>query len=1101
MRSLRSPALLVCVVALVLAAASAPATAQVDARMFRQPDVSATQIAFVYAGDIWVAPKSGGTAHRLSTPEGEERFPRFSPDGSTLAFTANYDGNEDVYRVPAGGGEAVRLTQHPQDDRTLGWHPDGSRVLVASARHSERQRYRKFFTVPRDGGLARPLPVPYGEFGALSPDGTWIAYTPKSRSERTWKRYRGGWAPDVWLFNLETLESRRVTEDPANDDHPMWHGRTLYFLSDRGPAQRYNLWAYEMDGGEMRQVTDFTDVDVHYPSIGPDEIVFQAGGRLYLLGLEDEQVRPVDVDVVTDRSTLRPRTERVGDEIRAAAISPSGQRALFQARGEVFTVPAEHGPVRNLTRSSGTAERTPAWSPDGERVAYWTDRDGEYQLALRSADGSGPERILTSFESGFRYRPHWSPDGRRLAYVDQAMRIQLLEVETGEVTTVDRGLWMTHGALASFRPSWSPDGRWLAWSRGQENRNGSVYLHDTESGETHRVTSAFYHDRSPAFGPEGDHLFFLTDRHFSPVYSDHGNSWAYPNATRVAVATLRPDVASPLAPRNDVEAGDGAEDADGEDGHDEEGDGSDAPVEIDLDGLEARAEELPLPAGNYTHLEAVEGKVLVHRRPRSGSAEEASPLVYWDLEEREEKTILDDVDAYHVSRDGGKLLVRAKGEFHIVEPGPGQELASPLRTSEMATTVRPEREWRQIFSDTWRFYRDYFYDPNMHGVDWEAMRDQYRDLLDDAVTRWDVNHVLGEMIAELDASHTYRSGGDVERAETRSAGMLGVDWEVAEGAYRIGRILRPAPWVSEVRSPLDRPGLDVDEGTYVLAVNGTPLETDAEPWAVLEGHAGETVELTIGDRPDPEEARQVLVETLRPGEAARLRHLAWIQQNRETVAEATDGRVGYVYVPNTGIGGQNELVRQFQGQLHMDGLVIDERWNSGGQIPDRFVELLNRPPLSWWAVRDGRDWPWPPAAHFGPQVMLINGWSGSGGDAFPYYFREVERGPLIGERTWGGLIGISGVPSLVDGGAVTVPTFRMYGPDGEWFAEGHGVEPDIRVEDDPSALARGTDPQLQRAIRWTLEQLEEDPPPKPARPSYEDRSRPEPDSAGGGSGG
>ena len=485
-----------------LAASAAQASAQVSARLFRQPDVSADRIAFVYAGDIWVAPREGGTAHRLSTPPGEEAFPRFSPDGSTLAFTANYDGNEDVYRVPAAGGEAFRVTHHPMGDRMLAWFPDGESLLYASSMQSGRQRYRQFYRTSPGGGLPERLPVPYGEFAAVSPDGEWVAYTPKSRAFRTWKRYRGGWAPDVWLFNLETLESRRITDHPANDDQPMWHGRTLYFLSDRGPAQRHNLWAYDLDSEELRQVTRLTDHDVHFPSIGPSDIVFEAGGDLHLLDLETGEPRRVDVRVVTDRATLRPRSVGVGDDIRAATASPDGERAVFQARGDLFSVPAEHGPVHTLTASSGVAERSPAWSPDGGEVAYWTDRGGEYQLAVRPADG-GEEEVLTNFDAGFRYRLHWSPDGERLAFVDQAMRIQVVDRRSGEVTEVDRGRWMYQGQLSSFRANWSPDGRWMAYDRGTENRKSALFLYDAETGERHRVTSNFYDDRQPVFGPDG----------------------------------------------------------------------------------------------------------------------------------------------------------------------------------------------------------------------------------------------------------------------------------------------------------------------------------------------------------------------------------------------------------------------------------------------------------------------------------------------------------------------------------------------------------------------------------------------------------------------
>ncbi len=1077
------------------------AHAQVDARMLRQPTVSERHIAFVYAGDVWVMPKEGGTAQRLSSPAGEESFPRFSPDGSRIAFVGHYDGNTDIYVVPTLGGDPVRVTHHPMSDRLLGWWPDGESLLYASSMESGRQRFNQFYRVSASGGLPEKLPVPYGEFAAVSPDGGQLAYVHKSRAFRTWKRYRGGWAPDVWTFDLETFESRNLTDHPANDDQPMWHGRTVYFLSDRGPEERYNLWAYDLEGDGMRQVTRFAEHDVHFPSLGPSEIVFEAAGRLHLLDLETEEAREVDVRVVTDRSTLRPRPEGVSNVIFDQGVSPSAARALFEARGEIFSVPAEHGPVLALTRSSGVAERYPAWSPDGRQVAYWSDRSGEYELWVRPADGTGEERQVTELGPGFRYRPYWSPDSRKVAFIDQAMRIRTVDVESGEVTEVDQGLWMYHGALNAFAPAWSSDSRWLAWDRGLENRKDAIFLFDTRNGERHQVTSGFYDDGSPAFDPEGQYLYYLSGRNLSPSYSDLQNTWVYANTTRIVAVPLREDVPSPLAPRQDVEG----EDEEEENGDDQENDengenGQEAPppVEIDLEGFERRAVVLPPPAGNYAGnyggLAGAKGKLVYRRMPRTGAAEdESSPLLFWDLEAREEKTVLEDADWHLLAANGERLLVRVNDSYHIVKLEPDQKAEKPLRTGELEARVDPAAEWRQLFADAWRFQRDYFYDPNLHGLDWPAMRERYGALIEDAVTRWDVNYVLGELIAELDASHTYRGGGDLEEVPSRTVGLLGVDWELTDGAYRIARIVEGAPWDdAEVRSPLREPGVDVDQGDFVLAVNGVPLDPERDPWAALDGLAGQAVLLTVNDRPTLEGARRVLVETLTADEETRLRHLAWINANRRRVEEATGGRVGYVYVPDTGLGGQTELVRQFVAQFDREGLIVDERWNSGGQIPDRFVELLDRPPLAWWAVRDGRDWQWPPVAHFGPTAMLINGWSGSGGDAFPDYFRKREVGPLIGTRTWGGLIGITGAPPLVDGGGVTVPTFRMYDPDGEWFAEGHGVDPDIEVPEDPTALARGNDPQLERAIEWVMQELERRPSPAPKRPEYEDRSPPRP---------
>ncbi len=1067
--------------------------AQIDARMFRYPDVSATHIAFVYAGDIWIVPKTGGVAYRLSSPRGEESFPRFSPDGSQIAFSANYDGNTDVYVVPSMGGEPVRVTYHPMGDRVVDWTPDGD-LLFASSRESGRQRYNQFYRVSATGGLPTKLPMPYAEFGSMSPDGSMIAYIDKERDNRTWKRYRGGWAPDITLFNLETFESRNITNTLENESQPMWHDRTIYFLSDRDESQRFNIWAYDMDSEQSHQLTRFTDDDITFPAIGPSDIVFQAGGRLYLLDLATEQYNEVAVEVVTDQTTLKPRTESVGTNIQDAWISPSGKRAVFQTRGEIFTVPAEHGPVRNLSASSGSGERYPTWSPDGEYVAYWSDRTGEYELTIEPADGSGEPRTLTNYGPGYRYRPYWSPDSKKLAFVDQTMTIRIYDMDANSTTDVDKALYWYQGALDGFRPSWSSDSRWLAYARDRENRSSALFLFDTESNESHQVTAGYYSDMQPSFDPDGDYLYFLTNRSFTPVYSDLQNTWVYPNATQIAVASLRDDVASPLAPRNDEEDADEGED---EQESEEEDEAAEAKaVEIDIAGFERRVTILPPEAGNYTGLQAVSGKVLYRRLPRTGSGDDESPIVYWDLEEREEKTVLSDADGFVVSADGKKLLAANNRTFAIVDVGPDKKMDKPLRISEMEMVIDPRAEWRQIFNDAWRQARDFFYDPNMHGVDWPAMREHYAALLEDAVTRWDVNFVLGELIAELSSSHTYRGGGDTESAPQRRVGMLGVNWALENGAYRIAEIIDDAPWDTEVRSPLAQPNVDVSEGDYVLAVNGVPVDPSKDPWAAFQGLADQTVELTVNSQPSMDGARKVLVTTL--SSETRLRHLQWIEQNRRRVDELSGGRVGYVYVRSTGVDGQTELVRQFLAQMDKEGLVIDERWNSGGQIPDRFIELMNRPPLAFWAVRDGKDWQWPPAAHFGPKVMLINGLSGSGGDAFPDYFRKAGLGPLIGTRTWGGLIGMSGIPGLIDGGTVTVPTFRMYDPDGKWFAEGHGVDPDIPVPEDPTALARGAEPQLERAVQEALRLIAETPSPIPPRPVYEVRTAPATRGTGGG---
>jgi tricorn protease len=1079
---------------------AAPLLAQVDARLMRMPAVSASQVAFVYGGDIWVVARSGGTAQRLSTPKGTEGLPRFSPDGALLAFTGNYDGNTDVYVVPASGGMPARLTHHPAQDLVLGWYPDGRSLLIASDMASGTDRFHQLYKLPAAGGLADRLPVPYGEFGAVSPDGKTLAYVPNSQDFRTWKRYRGGDVSRLYLFDLTTHAARRVGDDGASYSQPMWHGATLYFLSDRDEAKRYNIWALDTATGAMRQVTAYRDFDVHFPSIGPADIVFENGGRLYLLDLATEKAREVRIQVVTDEATLKPRAEQVADSIASFVVSPSGKRALIEARGDLFSVPAENGVTLNLTRTSGVAERYPAWSPDGKTVAYWSDRSGEYELTLRNADGTGEERTVTQLGPGYRYPIFWSPDSSKVAYADQAMGIYLCDVATGKVTRVDQGLYLFHEVqsegmegLETFRVSWSADSRWAAWSREMPSQMGAIFLHDTQTGKTTQVTSGFYYDSNPVFDPEGKYLYYFTKRSFKPDYG-LDSTWIYANLTQLAAVPLRADVPSPVAPRNDVEA---AGKAETEKRGDRETGGVEKkkeaakpePVKIDLAGFEERAVLLPPKVGNYADLTAVKGKVLFRRLPRTGSDEEKSPVLWYDFEEREEKTILEDADAYELAAGGEKLLVQSDKDYAIVDVKPDQKMEKKLDTSSLEMTVDPMAEWKQIFSDAWRFERDYFYDPHMHGVDWKAMRERYGALIGQCVTRGDVNFVLGELIAELNSSHTYRGGGDQEKPAEREAGLLGADFALENGAYRIQAILQGAPWDVEARSPLKEPGLGVKEGDYLLAVNGARVDTAKDPWAALDGLSGKTCLLTVNDKPDLTGSRQVLVKALDASGEARLRHLDWINRNRLKVEQATGGRVGYLYVPDTGTDGQNELYRQFMGQYTKDGLIIDERFNSGGQIPDRFVELLDRPVNTYWAVRDGRDWQWPPFANRGPKVMLINGWSGSGGDCFPLYFRMAKLGPLVGRRTWGGLIGISGSPSFVDRGQVTVPTFGIYDLSGKWIVEGRGVEPDIPVDDDPAQMADGGDPQLDRAVQEVLRLLKENPPAAPRKPAYEDRSK------------
>lgn len=1045
---------------------------QINARMFRYPDVSDSHIVFSYADDIWVVAKEGGTANRLSSAKGEELFARFSPDGSKIAFNANYDGNSDIYVLPTSGGQLKRLTYHSGLDRMVDWHPSGDKILFSSSRESGRQRYNQFYSIDINGGAATKLAMPYGDFASYSPDGKKLAFNFKSRAFRTWKRYKGGWAPDLYIYDLENNTSENFTNNASSDEFPMWVGNKIYYLSDEGVDQRYNIWSYDPASRQSTQITQFNDTDVHFPSAGKSEIVFEAGGKLYLMNIATGNYKEVLIKVFTDQRTSTPHMVDANDNFNSYEVSPEGKRVVIVARGDVFSVPVEEGYTKNLTNTSGVAERYATWSPDGKNIAYWTDKNGEYQLALYNL-ASEKETIMTSYKDGFRYNIYWSPDSKKIAFVDQTMNINYFDIDSKKTITVDKGKYLFHGGLSSFEFDWSADSRYLTWHRSLDNQHSAIFIYDLDNKKKQQVTSGYYSDSNPVFDPEDKYLYFLTARNFSPNYSDQDGTFIYANSTQVAVIPLTKEEPSPLLPQNDeaVVQKEESKDSGTDKGKkkDDEKAADKKALKIDFDGIEERVVILPLDAGNYAALAATPGKLIYHKASNTGSGEYSAPLYFYDLKSRESQKIVDNANAFELSANGEKLALWSGGKIAIVDVKAGQKTDKVVDRSEMKMMLDPKAEWKQIFTDAWRLQRDFFYDKNMHGLDWEAVKKQYGAMVDDAATRRDVNFILGEMIGELNASHTYRGGGDTENPSNSNVGYLGIDWEMIDGKYRIKSILKGAKWDAEPKSPLSVPGINVKAGDYILTVNGIRIDGAMEPYAAFEGLAGKTVELTVSPTGKMSDSRKVIVQTMRS--ETRLRHLAWIEANRKRVDEATDGKVGYVYVRSTGLDGQNELVRQLMAQIDKQGLIIDERFNSGGQIPDRFVELLNRKTLAYFAVRDGKDWKWPNTAMDGPKAMLINGWSGSGGDAFPDYFRKSGLGPLIGNRTWGGLIGISGAPDLIDGGSVSVPTFRMYDPDGKWFKEGYGVDPDIEVKENPGELARGTDAQLERAIAYVLEEL------------------------------
>ncbi len=1067
--------------------------AQIDARLFRYPDVSQTQICFVYGGDIWIAPKAGGTAMRLTSSTGEEAWPRFSPDGKTIAFSATYDGNMDVYTMPVTGGVPTRLTWHSMPDRVVDWHPDGTKILIASARESGTQRFNQFYLVPSKGGLPEKLPVPYGELGSFSPDGNNLAYVTRITENYPFKRYMGGLASDVIVFNLKNQTAENITKTPYTEGKPTWCKNKIYYVSDAGGNKRRNIWVYDKEKNSKDQITTFDDVDINAMSSGPDDLVFEAGGRLYTLSLANNKYAEVKINVVTDESTLMPRTVNVSNSITNFDISPDAKRAVFESRGELFSIPAEYGVIINLTNTSGAFERYPAWSPNGKWLAYWSDGSGEFEIYLKEVNSGNAAKKVTSIGKGMGFQLYWSPDSKRIAYINDLQQINVMNVSSGEIETIDKTTQNTYSSLQGFGVSWSPDSKWLAYSKGVANLNEAIYLYSVEQKKLFQATSGYYNDTRPVFDITGKYLFFATDRNFNPSYSSLDATWIYPNSTQLAFATLDPTTQSILYARNDdvkvVDTSANASDKKAPaDTTKKPKPPATAGSKVNPETLEARIEILPLPPGNYGGLYAGEGKLVYQRFPNTGSPQGGNPGIYiYDFDRREEKTLLSNATSFAVTADGKSMLAREPRGFGIVKLNPDQRIDKVLPTADMEMILQPREEWKQIFNDTWRRYRDFFYDPSMQKVDWEAIRKQYGALIENAITRWDVNNIQQEMISELSAGHTYAGGGDMEQGKNRTNGYLGVDWALDNHAYKIKRIVHGAKWDNEVRSPFDYTGVNVKEGDYILSVNGRALNENIDPYAPFEGLAGKAVALRVNDKPTTEGSRMVVVKTMTQNDEARLRHLEWIESNRKKVEELSGGKLGYMYMPNTGTLGQTELMRQFYAQIDKEGFVIDERFNAGGQLADRFIEMLNRPVLYNIAWRNADVTVWPVKGNNGPKVMLINGWAGSGGDAFPWAFQQLKIGPIIGERTLGILVGPATGHSLIDGGFITVPDARLYGADGKWFAEGYGIKPEIEVWDDPAELAKGNDPQLKRAVEEALKLLKTNPRVLYPRPPFEDR--------------
>ena len=1074
-----------------------------ETRLLRFPDIHKDKIVFVYAGDLWTVSSEGGLARRLTSFDGYEAFPKFSPDGGQIAFTAAYDGNGDVYVMPSEGGEPERLTYRPGtaqpsggvtlDDWVVDWFPGGKEILFRSARESFPTS--KLYRISADGGYPEALKLPESGFASLSPDGGKLAYNRRSREFRTWKRYYGGRAQDVWIYDFKTDAVDRITDWKGTDNMPMWYEDRIYFTSDR--EHRLNIYCYELKTKDIRKITNHEEYDVKWPSLGPGAIVYENGGYLYVLDLATEQTRKISVEVPAERILTRPTWEKVSDLVLDYSLSPSAKRALFTARGEVFTVPEEKGEVRSLTQTPVIREIYAAWSPDGKWIAYLSDGTGEYELYIRPQDGTGEEKRITYDGECYRFAPRWSPDSKKLLYSDKKLRLYYVDIEKKEPVLVDRA------EVSEIRDYvWSSDSKWIAYSKNNPARFASLYLYSLEKRKVYRITGDLTDDFSPVFDPEGKYLYFISARTFDPVFSDFERSdYVYRNTRNIYLVTLQADSLSPFAPESDEEEVEDDEEKEDKDENDNEKDEKKdkkkerdkdkvKEIKIDFENIDQRVVGVPIKSGNYTALNATKGKLFYLAVPairqRDGSKGGQNDLRMFDMKEREEHTLISGINNYDISSDGKKIIYKSGNTYGIIDAKKGSNKVGDgkLNTSGMEMKVDPPGEWKQMFEEAWRLERDFFYDPNMHGVGWEGMKEKYGQLVPYAAHRWDLTYLLGELIGELTTSHTYVGRGKMPRTEAINVGLLGADFEPDKktGFYRFKKIYRGENWEKHRRAPLTEPGVVVKEGEYLIAVNGKEVRYPANPYQYFEKTVGKQVNLKVNGKPSAEDAREVKVKPT--GSESMLRYLDWVETNRKRVEQATDGRVGYVHVPNTSLWGLNEFSRAFYAQIRKEGLIVDVRYNEGGMIPDMFVEHLQRKILSLWSRREGQLVRTPRVALHGHMVCIINEDAGSGGDAFPYYFRELGLGPLIGMRTWGGLVGISRRIPLMDGGSVTVPEFAFINVDGQWDVENYGVDPDIEVDNRPDLVIKGQDPQLERAIEEVMKKMKEEPKKLPERPKY-----------------